>query len=142
MVGEKTFSCTKYRHFECIISCILEVSNGDSQNHLGIRRRSILTSSDAETDLEPIDYILVYHDHDHDNNDEQENDHRPERRKIFEDYLKTKHRFILQRVVCIEINEFKFEFIFIIRNRNELWMYMLKFMHHLILFYRLQKVYE
>jgi hypothetical protein len=78
------------------------VTNNDLSNHIdenhGRRRRSILTSSDAKTDVSPIDYILVYHV---DENDEKKtNDQRSERRQRFENYLERKQGLVLQHVVC------------------------------------------
>jgi hypothetical protein len=72
------------------------------------RRRSILATSNPQTDSLPIDCILVYNrnDDDGDNNDDGiENNNGSfmsptERRKRFEDYLITKQRLILQHVVC------------------------------------------
>jgi hypothetical protein len=76
-----------------------EVTNNDLSNHIdenhGRRRRSILTSSDAKTDVSPIDYILVYHV---DENNEKINDYRSERRQRFEDYLEKKQGLVLQHV--------------------------------------------
>jgi hypothetical protein len=70
------------------------------------RRRSILATSNPQTDSLPIDCILVYNRDDDDNTDDGiENNNGSfmspsERRRRFEDYLVTKQRLILQHVVC------------------------------------------
>ena len=78
-----------------------------SANIQGLRRQSVLSSSNPTSDYLPIDCILVYDRVDPERESEVENNHSlykkhkklSERRKKFEEYLTEKHRLILQHVV-------------------------------------------
>jgi len=70
-------------------------------------RQSVLSSSDAKTDSLAIDCILVYtHDDHHDDlkNNNKSTFSRSELRNKFEEYLVKKQGLILQRHVCIILN--------------------------------------
>ena len=77
-----------------------------STNIQGLRRQSVLSSSNPTSDYLPIDCILVYDRMDPERESEVENNslhkkHRKlsERRRKFEEYLTEKHRLVLQHVV-------------------------------------------
>jgi len=79
--------------------------NFDTNHHQSLRRQSILSSSNPNSDSLPIDCILVYDsnkDIDTENNydnQRKKNKNLSERRRKFEEYLGKKQGLILNRVV-------------------------------------------
>lgn len=84
--------------------------NGDATQTNGIRRRqSILTSSDPQTDVFPIDFVLVYDEIQDPELETTINDQnrrqqvRPsELRQNFEEYLRKRQGLVLKHVVSID----------------------------------------
>jgi hypothetical protein len=83
--------------------------NVDPTNGYG-RRQSVLSSSDAKTDSQPIDCVLVYSIHE--NEHKIKNNHPgmmgpSEQRKSFENYIQEKQGLILQPFVGSIIKDSK-----------------------------------
>jgi hypothetical protein len=85
--------------------------NVDPTNGYG-RRQSVLSSSDAKTDSQPIDCVLVYSTHENENDHKIKNNHGfrmgpSDQRKSFEDYIQEKQGLILQHFVGSIIKDSK-----------------------------------